>query len=146
MVRIVDGEIVPDDDPRAIASARRQTQGSTTTQVPGGPAGANVQGVHSAPRAGAGAQGPEGMQAQSPLDAVAKFLSIEHVKVTIPGVPMVQLPTKQVPAVNCLVAAVLLFMFPTPRVALLLIGLYVLTNREQGQPRGAAPAQGQRPR
>lgn len=109
MVLIIDGEIVQDNDPRAIA--RRKP----STASPSRPAGANVAGVHGgggggasnrAPGGGGGARGA----GQSPLDALADAIGIGGMSVTVPRLHA-RVPAREVPMVAAGIVGLLTMLF-----------------------------------
>lgn len=96
MVLIIDGEIVADNDPRAIA--RRKP-----AAAPQRPAGGGMGGIHSAGGGGGGGGrappgGGGGAAGGSPLDALAAAIGIEGRVVTIPKLHA-RLPERQVPMI-----------------------------------------------
>ena len=99
MVLIIDGEIVADNDPRAVA--KRRSGGSSSSPSSAAPAGGprrggpNLQGL---PPAGQQAPAPGGGAAGSPLDALANALGIQGQILTIPRLHA-RIPEREVPMV-----------------------------------------------
>lgn len=105
MVLIIDGEIVQDNDPRAIA--RRKP----STASPSRPAGANVAGVHGGGGGGASNRAPGGGGAgQSPLDALADAIGIGGMSVTVPRLHA-RVPAREVPMVAAGIVGLLTMLF-----------------------------------
>ena len=98
MVLIIDGEIVPDNDPRAVAkrAGRSLTSGRGSTQQ----ASAASAG-HVAPPVNAGGAGDAGGPAtvsQSPLDALASAVGVHGQSIRIPSIASV--PARDVPVIH----------------------------------------------
>lgn len=96
MVLIIDGEIVPDNDPRAIARRKPASTGSASRPS----SGANISGI---PQANSGARAPAqagraGPAGGSPLDALADAMGIGGMSVTVPRLHA-RLPAREVPMV-----------------------------------------------
>ncbi|KAG1705186.1 hypothetical protein DVH05_004119 [Phytophthora capsici] len=129
MVHIINGEIVPDDDPRV--RARQQPQQSQQTQrrfgsVHGGAPGAGA----ASPAAGA----PPGAGA-SPLQGLARQIGLEGA-VTIPAV--LGLPARPVQKIHLAVAALLTMLFGW-RALVFLAFAYFLSTQQPGAA-GVPPA------
>jgi hypothetical protein len=95
MVLIVNGEIVPDNDPRAVAR-RGKSNSPLVTPTRGVRDVAGVQTLHDPPRA-AGGRGP-GQQhppadydEDGPLASVAQLLGISGRKVKVPAIPQINM-------------------------------------------------------
>lgn len=137
MVRIVNGEILPDDDPRAIASAR---ESSAAPNV--GPHSRTQTQTLPPPSMPAAGQ-PVGLPPpKNPLDAFARFIGIEHRHVSIPAFSPLGLPETEIPAINCVVAAAILLTFPTWRTVLAVALLYYFTARTHVRPPSGATVGG----
>ena len=96
MVLIIDGEIVADNDPRAVA--RRKGGGSQQSAGPQQPQRANAGGAPPNTFRAAGAAPPGAAGTGSPLDALAAAIGIEGQVVTIPRLHA-RIPERQVPMV-----------------------------------------------
>jgi len=97
MVVIIDGEIVPDNDPRAIA---RRNPKSTPPRATG------VAGVHGgAPRAGA----PPAGAGRSPLDQLAEAIGVQGQSIKIPQI--VSVPEREVPMIHVILVGGLSLFF-----------------------------------
>ena len=126
MVLIIDGEIVQDNDPRAIA--RRQPKAA--------PRSSNSSGMGRVPPGG-GPQGPRGGPpggAGGPLDALATTLGIQGQSVEIPAFS--RLPARQVPLIALLLLAVATLFFGWQILALAAV-LHVFSGLSE---QAAAPA------
>ena len=132
MVLIIDGEIVADNDPRAIARRAPPSQQQQPRSSAGRPPpGANVHGVGSggggggAPRAGANA---------SPLDALASAIGVQGQTVEIPAVW--RIPARQVPLVALLLLALATVFFGW-QVLALCAALHVFSGLSEQPPTAA---------
>jgi len=140
MVLIIDGEIVADNDPRAIAMRNRK-QGSTSAPSPA----ARVQQTSSP--SGPRAPGPAidaANAAGNPLDAIAGFLGIQGQSFTIPGVW--RIAPREVPLVAVVILALLTLFFGWQVLAVAVV-LHVVSGLPQtaAPAAGAGPTQGPRP-
>lgn len=132
MVHIINGEIVPDDDPRV--KARLQGAGAGPSQRRpgggfGGVAGLSSGGAASPPQQ----QGlPQGQQA-SPLQGLARTLGLEG-SITIPA--FLGFPAKPVEKVHLAIAALLIFLFGWRALVIIAFAFFVSLDR----PAAAAPA------
>ena len=117
MVLIINGEIIADDDPRAVQ--RRSGGGSAQPRAsaPQG-SGPNLQGLGGSRQSRPGAAGQAGPGAGgSPLDAMAEMIGIQGQTFLIPAVA--NIPARDVPLIVMLILAVMT----------LLIGWKVLAGR-----------------
>lgn len=107
MVRIINGEIVQDDDPRL----RQRNQPSTGSVTPATAAGRIGSLLGQAPSTGG--QPAAQIASQNPLDYVAKILKIEHQVVTIPAIDFYQLKLSAttIPLVNFIPIGLLIVVF-----------------------------------
>ena len=105
MVLIINGEIIADDDPRAV-----QKRGGGSAQprasAPQG-SGPNLQGLGGSgqSRPGAAGQGAGAGAGGSPLDAIAEMIGIQGQTFLIPAVASI--PARDVPLVVLLILAVM---------------------------------------
>ena len=108
MVRIINGEIVQDDDPRL--RQRNQAAGATPTPPVGGSRIGSL--VGQTPTPSSNGQPPQS-PSQNPLDYVAKILKIEHSVVTIPAIDFYQLKISatRIPLVNFIPIGLLIVIF-----------------------------------
>ncbi|CAM9382413.1 unnamed protein product [Pylaiella littoralis] len=149
MVRIINGEIVSDSDPR-VAGAQRRSGGSGGSGGGGGGRGAQgragygrVASILDPPSAssasgegargqGAGGGGGEGGARQpGPLDKLAEMIGVHERFVTIPGALGVQ--ENQVPLIYIMIAA-LVVLFGGLKIAAVMLFAYVVIN-QKGQGR-----------
>ena len=135
MVLIIDGEIVADSDPRAVARRNPKPQATAA------PRGANIQSV------GGGGGGPQQRPAGaggSPLDALASAIGIQGQTIEVPGIAG-RIPARQVPAIFLLLlaAATLFFGWQCLAVAALLHVVSGLSEQPAvgpgGRPRAPRP-------
>ena len=136
MVLIIDGEIVADNDPRAVARRKGQ-QASPGTQAPPRPgaSGGGLPPNSAARQAPGGAAGATG----SPLDTLAAAIGIEGQVVTIPRLHA-RIPERQVPMVAAGLLGVATLFFGW-RVLALAAALHVISGLSETAP-AAAPAGG----
>ncbi len=114
MVRIINGEIVQDDDPRLFGRKKPATTASSSQSNPtariasllGGQGGSSggSGGVQGGPPAAA--YGP-----RSPLDYLAGILHIENRTVSIPAIPQLKLTASSIPLVYFIPVGFILMMF-----------------------------------
>ena len=128
MVLIIDGEIVQDNDPRAVA--RRKPAAPTPTAPTHAPP------MRRAPPGGGGGPPPGGANA-SPLDALANAIGVQGQVVEIPAVASI--PGRAVPTIHLILlgAATLFFGWRVLAVAAV---LHVISGLSGGAGAGAAPA------
>ena len=134
---LADGEIVADNDPRAVAKRKSQAPASTPQRAPavaGGAGGSNVR--SGAPPAGGGAAGPTG----SPLDALAAAIGIEGQVVTIPRLHA-RVPPRDVPMVVAGLLGVATLFFGW-RLLALAAALHVVSGFSETAAPGAAATGG----
>ena len=126
MVLIIDGEIVQDNDPRAVA--RRKPAAPTPTAPTHAPP------MRRAPPGGGGGPPPGGANA-SPLDALANAIGVHGQMVEIPAVASI--PGRAVPTIHLILlgAATLFFGWRVLAVAAV---LHVISGLS-GAGAGAAP-------
>ncbi len=129
MVLIIDGEIVADNDPRAIAKRK----GVQPPQPPLPPPASTNTGVRGS--AGRGVGTNEG----SPLDVVAGALGIQGMTLTIPRLHA-RVPSRDVPMIIAGILGVATLFFGW-RVLALAAGLHVVSSISETSPgpRGGAP-------
>ena len=136
MVLILDGEIVQDNDPRAIArrkgsaaAPQRASVASAPRPAPGGSG------------AGSGAGGGPGGAGGSPLDALAAGLGLEGQVITIPRLHA-RIPERHVPVVVAGLVGVATLFFGW-RVLAVAAALHVLSGFSETAPAGpGAPGRG----
>jgi hypothetical protein len=110
MVLIINGEIIPDSDPRAVAVRRKSSSGANAAS-PGTARQTGVQTLHSAPSndpsAGrGGAPPPPNYDEDGPLAPVAQLLNLQGKKLTIPPIPQINYQgTLSIPMINLLASA-----------------------------------------
>ena len=125
MVLIIDGEIVQDNDPRAVA--RRKPAAPTPTAPTHAPP------MRRAPPGGGGGPPPGGANA-SPLDALANAIGVQGQVVEIPAVASI--PGRAVPTIHLILlgAATLFFGWRVLAVAAV---LHVISGLSGGAGAGA---------
>ena len=112
MVLIIDGEIVADNDPRAIARRKPSSAGPASSR----PAGANISGIHGGNSQGSGGARAPAQAARarpaggSPLDAVAEALGIAGMTVTVPRLHA-RVPAREVPMIAAGIVGLLTMFF-----------------------------------
>lgn len=120
MVVIINGEIVPDNDPRAIARRGSSTTTTTTTANRGprvvslGDSGSGTRGRNnSVTRGGPGAPQPAGPEddVDGLLTPLSKILGIAGKRVDVPPVPQIKFTGYSFPLVHLLVSALVMLMF-----------------------------------
>ena len=134
MVLIIDGEIVQDNDPRAVA--RRKPAAPTPTAPTHAPP------MRRAPPGQPGGGGGGGANA-SPLDALANAIGVQGQVVEIPAVASI--PGRAVPTIHLILlgAATLFFGWRVLAVAAV---LHVISGLSGGAGAGAGAAAAPRPR
>ena len=137
MVLIINGEIIADDDPRAVQ--RRSGGGSAQPRAsaPQG-SGPNLQGLGGSrqPRPAAGQAGPGA--GGSPLDAMAEMIGIQGQTFLIPAVA--NIPARDVPLIVMLILAVMTLLIGWKVLAGAAV-LHVFSGLSgQGAAPGAGPA------
>ncbi|CAM9344321.1 unnamed protein product, partial [Ectocarpus fasciculatus] len=136
-VRIINGEIVSDNDPRVAGPQRRAGGGGAGGGGGGGQGRGGYGRVASlldppstTEASGGGARGPAGAST-GPLDKLAEMIGVQGRTVTIPGALGIQ--EQQVPLIYLMIAA-LVVLFGGWKVAALIVFAYVITNqRPQGR-------------
>ncbi|TMW63809.1 hypothetical protein Poli38472_002750 [Pythium oligandrum] len=136
MVHIINGEIVPDDDPRVKARFQNASGGADASRRRpvagfGGGGGGGVPGAGAA----APPQPPMGAGGQSPLQGLARSAGLEGT-VLIPG--FLGLPAKPVEKIHLAVAALLVFFFGWRALAFIAFA-YVLSLQQPPAAGGARP-------
>eukprot|EP00752_Nemacystus_decipiens_P004355 g3979.t1 len=144
MVRIINGEIVSDNDPRVVGAQRRSSAGSgdggtqgkgygrvaslldppstSTTASGGGASGGQGTGGRGGGRGGDGGGGGGG-----PLDQLAEMIGVGGRFVKIPGALGVQ--ENEVPLIYLMIAA-LVVLFGGWKIAAMIVFAYVITNQK----------------
>mmetsp|Transcript_11769 Transcript_11769/g.34852 ORF Transcript_11769/g.34852 Transcript_11769/m.34852 type:complete len:143 (+) Transcript_11769:68-496(+) len=108
MVHIINGEILPNDDPRAVALSR-------------GASGDRFDAVQLHLKAR-----PEKKPApSSPLEAIAQFVGIDGKSVPIPAIPRMGINARQMPLVELLFCIILLGIFPSVVTPAVICAFYV---------------------
>ena len=134
---IINGEVVPDNDPRAIerrAAAAKGSGGGGSAPRPSAP-GANVHGGQSRPMPAAAAGG-------SPLDALANAIGVQGQTVQIPAV--MSIPARDVPMIMMIILAVLTLVAGW-KVLAVAAALHVFSGLSDGAARGGGGGGGARP-
>ncbi|CAB1119101.1 unnamed protein product [Ectocarpus sp. CCAP 1310/34] len=139
MVRIINGEIVSDDDPRVAGPQRRAGGGGGGGGVQGRAGYGRVASLLDPPSTteasgggarGAAAGGRGAGASTGPLDKLAEMIGVQGRTVTIPGALGVQ--EQQVPFIYLMIAA-LVVLFGGWKVAAVIVFAYVIINQK---PRG----------
>lgn len=133
MVKIINGEIVQDDDPRLrrkpVTTGSSSSSSNPTTRIAsllggqGGGGGSDSGGGGSGPAAGA--LGP-----RSPLDMLAAALKIEDKTISIPAIPQLKFTASVVPLVYFIPAGFILMMFGL-RGVVFILAFYALFKHSQ---------------
>ena len=136
MVLIVDGEILQDNDPRAVAARQRRAGGASSAPFFGGRGGVGGPPPPRGAPPNAGAMGP------GPLDQLAAAIGVHGQSLTIPAVW--RIPAREVPLIWLLLLGVAT-MFVGWRVIAAAAVLHVVSGMSEaggGAPPGGGPAQG----
>lgn len=138
MVHIINGEIVPDDDPRVRARFQQPAGPASSRRGPGGFGSLNGgSGAGSAPASAGGPQGPP-PAAASPLAGLARQLGLEG-SVQVPAVAAVGLPARSVAKIHLALAALLIVLFGW-RALVFLAFAYFVSSQQPAAAAGPPPA------
>eukprot|EP00903_Cladosiphon_okamuranus_P006844 g6666.t1 len=139
MVKIINGEIVSDNDPRVVGAQRRSSGGSRGgTQERAGygrvaslldpPSTSSTAGARSARGQGTGGgRGGGGGVGGGPLQQLAEMIGVGGRFIKIPGVLGVQ--ENEVPLIYLMIAA-LVVLFGGWKIAALIVFAYVISNQK----------------
>lgn len=128
MVHIINGEIVPDDDPRVRARFQAPSSASAAAR-PGGFGSASAA-------AGGGPQPAAAAAAPSPLAGLSRQLGLEG-SVPVPAVAALGLPARRVAKLHLALAALLVALFGWRALAVIALAYFVSSQ----QPAAAAGPQ-----
>ena len=139
MVKIINGEIVRDDDPRLKQRANSAAAPSSQGARPG-VGRSNIKDVFSKEDSNSDTNSRSRSERShepskksrkdqsNPLDAIAKGLGIQDRIITIPAVSAIQISESKVGLIYCLVAILGIVMFGT-KAALIVVVFYVLWKK-----------------
>lgn len=144
MVFVLNGEVLPDSDPRAIAARGKGAAGPTQRHpASGAPASAHARSDAPQHAARAPQAGPTNPVAGLLLKA-ATAIGIQDKSVRVPAIAPLSLPATELPLIYIIVVGILFLFLGWP--ALLIAALaYVLLNSPSGPAAAAAPAAAARP-
>jgi len=108
MVYLIDGEILEDNHPRAIA-------------LRGGATDKPVDAVQLCLKAKPEARAPP----ESPLEAIAQFIGIDGKTLPVPACKRLGLHAHDMPVIQLLFSIVLLFIFPSVLTPVIIVAMYV---------------------
>ena len=137
MVLIIDGEIVADNDPRAIARRKGSQQQQPAQPPPGANIRAATAGGAARPEGGGGGAGAAG---GSPLDMLAAAIGIQGMSVTIPRLHA-RVPEREVPMVVIGLLGIATVFFGW-RILAMAAGLHVVSSISETAPAGGGPGGG----
>lgn len=148
-MKIINGEIVQDDDPRL----RSRATNSATSSLPFNSANnspfssgrvrdvfSNSNSNSDAPAGnGTSSSVPIAQSTGNPLDQLAKILKIDDKFITIPAIPFLKISSGRVGLIYFIAVAILYMVFDYKAV-LLAVAVYFMYKTSDTQPNGSNPA------
>ena len=140
---IINGEIIPDSDPRAKAA---RAQKASPTAAGQGPRFGSINQSGDAPShtadrppahggAGFGRPGAAGVAGAGPLDQLAEFIGVRGKTITVPAIPPIGMPAVAVEYIHIIIVGVMCVFFGWQRVLLISVGLFFFLNHPKTRQR-----------